>query len=120
MITFWMMSSSGGKYTVTVDPGEGGLTMVCDCKAGAMGQSCKHKTAVITGDDDLLFNEIQRAAFTEAHQACQATSLPTLYADYLKEKKAIDREERIAKGEFKKRRNTARQVFSRLMVKGVQ
>ncbi|MBL6975776.1 MAG: hypothetical protein ISR64_08610 [Deltaproteobacteria bacterium] len=119
MITFLVMSSTGDPYTIYCDASGGRVAISCTCQAGELGQMCKHKATVITGDDSLLYDEGQRAAFNEAHAACQATSIPTLYEELSKELKVIDKEERVVRTEFKKRRNSTRGRFARMLSEGV-
>ncbi|SMX42437.1 hypothetical protein [Maliponia aquimaris] len=43
--------SSGSEYNVRVYSTEDGPVITCDCSAGENGQYCKHRFALISGDE---------------------------------------------------------------------
>lgn len=53
-------------YRIEVLGQDSKVSVFCDCPAGALGRFCKHKAAVVSGDDSLL------AARDEEQEAWQA------------------------------------------------
>lgn len=49
-------SSSGGYYEVTVTNSGSSITVFCTCDAGKQGKLCRHKTEILDGDIDSLFD----------------------------------------------------------------
>lgn len=63
---FYVISSSGtGGYAVTFawTPSSHTLSVYCNCPAGIHGQLCKHKLALITGDDSIYDPDMEDGGF---------------------------------------------------------
>lgn len=49
---FLVKSSSGiGQYTIKVFETSDGISLTCSCPAGENGKMCKHRIAIVEGDD---------------------------------------------------------------------
>lgn len=95
-------SDSGEPHSVDlVFDNKIGISVHCSCQAGAEGQFCKHKTAVISGDSSLLFDSSQNSSWTEIKQIFQQSNLYDAYNDYLKQLHEIETEEDRVKKEKK-------------------
>ena len=76
-------SSSGGSYTVTFGltftlRGEE-LAIKCSCKAGQMGQGCKHVHGLILGDESTLYDPADKSKLPDiAKMVSKSNLLPTL------------------------------------------
>jgi hypothetical protein len=57
-------SSSGDPYKVVFEISEGRMTVQCECKAGLLKQSCKHKMGLIEGKLEMLFDPGDANALT--------------------------------------------------------
>ena len=63
-ITILVKSSSQPEpRSVLVVLDDFGLSFVCDCPAGDRGRICKHKKAMASADDSMLYDEDQRGKF---------------------------------------------------------
>ncbi|MDD5451759.1 MAG: SWIM zinc finger domain-containing protein [Desulfovibrionales bacterium] len=80
MVTLTAKSSSGGTYQVTFAMEGERFSARCTCKAGIMGNLCKHRIALLAGDAKMLANpeqvtDMQRVAEwakqAGIHQACK-------------------------------------------------
>lgn len=95
-------SSSGDPYRVEFLKEDDNVLIYCSCKAGSMGQLCKHKTAFIQGDTSMLFSNDDELNLSNA-QAWVAESklthiLRRFESDVAElEKAKIDIEKRIKK-----------------------
>jgi len=54
--------SSGNEYTVQVFATEDGPVITCDCPAGENGQYCKHRLALISGDESEVVEVVEADA----------------------------------------------------------
>jgi|GEM_PF-7032665 uncharacterized Zn finger protein len=59
MIELTAKSSSGGTYQVTFAMEGERVSARCTCKAGIMGNLCKHRIALLAGDARILANPEQ-------------------------------------------------------------
>ena len=65
-ITILVKSSSQTEpRTVLVRQDDSGLSIACDCPAGERGRICKHKMAMASADDRMLYDEGQRENFKQ-------------------------------------------------------
>lgn len=81
-------SSRAEPRTVDVTKDEHGLSFFCDCPAGNWGRICKHKMALASGNDKMLFNEDQRENFNQVREWVAESGYPVL----LNELKAAEKE----------------------------
>lgn len=81
-------SSRKEPRTVEVTKDESGLSFFCDCPAGNWGRICKHKMALATGNDKMLFDEDQRENFNQVRDWVAQSGYP----DLLKELKEAEKE----------------------------
>lgn len=56
-IQFHVQGSSADPYLVTFIKDGGGLLATCTCAAGEVGQSCKHRLAILNGDASAVVSE---------------------------------------------------------------
>lgn len=64
--TFSVVSSDGSNnYHVNFELGIEGLKIWCDCKAGVLGQNCKHKDSLVDGSASLLVDRDQASELGE-------------------------------------------------------
>jgi uncharacterized Zn finger protein len=81
-------SSQSDPRSVLVVLDDSGLSFVCDCPAGERGRICKHKKALASVDDSMLFDEDQRENFKQvANWVAQSG-----YSDLMKELKEVESE----------------------------
>lgn len=66
-LTFYVRSSDGeGTYLVEFLFESDVLKIRCNCKAGALGQNCKHKDCLIDGRTDILASRNEDASLATA------------------------------------------------------
>jgi hypothetical protein len=71
-------SSSPDPRRVIVLQDDSGLSFYCDCPAGERGRICKHKKAMASGDDSMLYDEDQRENFEKAMDWVMQSGYPDL------------------------------------------
>ena len=78
-ITILVTSSSQPiPRTVQVVLDDSGLSFTCDCPAGKRGRLCKHKKAVASGDDSMLYDENQEENFEKVLAWLAQSAYPDL------------------------------------------
>jgi len=78
-ITILVKSSSQSEpRTVHVIQDDSGLSFFCDCPAGNWGRMCKHKTALASGNDNMLYDEDQRENFEKVMDWVAQSGYPEL------------------------------------------
>ncbi len=99
---FKVLSSSGnGSYTIFfehVSP-SGALIVTCDCPAGAYGQLCKHKLALIDGDDSIHDPDMEVGGFppdkwAKAMTWVKESGMDKLVLDFRERLKTLEAEKR--------------------------
>lgn len=86
-ITILLKSSSGNEpRSVNVVQDDSGLSIFCDCPAGVRDRVCKHKRAVASADDSMLFNDDQMENFEKVIDHLGQTGYPEL----MKELKEVE------------------------------
>lgn len=105
-ITVLLKSSSQSEpRSVQVRQDDSSLSFICDCPAGERGRICKHKKALASGDDSMLYDEDQREYFENVMEWVTQSGYPDLMKE-LKEaentlesakEKARDIKERITR-----------------------
>lgn len=89
---FAVRSSDGSKlYSVSFLRDGAGVRVRCDCKAGAIGQMCRHKEGLIKGDAGILANPSETSNLVEIVKWIARSDLGTLL-------NAIRETEEAAKG----------------------
>jgi uncharacterized Zn finger protein len=90
VVTILVKSSSRPEpYAIEVVLKDSRVSLFCDCPAGRLGKYCKHKEAVVFGDDSILFDEAQRDKFEVAVPAISSTALPSLFAELREANQAL-------------------------------
>ena len=74
-------SSRDEPYEVNVSHSVNTLTIHCTCPAGEWGKYCKHKAAVVHGDESALFGDGQSLNLAKAGQWITASNLPSLFEE---------------------------------------
>lgn len=70
-------SSRKRPYRIEVLGQGGKVSVFCDCPAGALGRFCKHKAAVVSGDDTILaLPDEEQAAWKAACRLLSESALP--------------------------------------------
>jgi uncharacterized Zn finger protein len=88
-ITILVKSSSRSEpRTVHVRQDDSGLSFFCDCPAGNWGRICKHKVALASADDSMLYDEDQRKNFKKVMGWVAQSGYP----DLVKELKEAEKE----------------------------
>lgn len=78
-ITILTKSSSSPKpRTVQIVKDDAGLSFFCDCPAGERGRICKHKKALASGDENILYDEDQMGNFNKAMDWIAQSGYPDL------------------------------------------
>jgi len=110
-------SDSGEPHSVDlVFDNKTGISVHCSCQAGAAGQCCKHKTAVISGDSTLLFDSSQNSSWSEITKIFKESNLYDAYNNYLKQLEEIETEEVIAK----KKKKNLKAMFAQKLRDGIK
>ena len=111
-ITILLKSSSQpGPRSVLVVLGDSGLSFVCDCPAGDRGRLCKHKKAMASADDSMLYDENQRELFEQV----TAWVAQSGYPDLMKELKEAENELESVK----EKARDIKEKITRLMKEGL-
>ena len=88
-ITILVKSSSQPEpRSVLVVLDDSGLSFACDCPAGERGRICKHKKAMASADDSMLYDENQRENFKQVMDWVTQSGYP----DLMKELKETENE----------------------------
>lgn len=98
-LTFTVRGSKGDLYTVTFGRAGANLTSSCSCAAGAIGQYCKHRFALMGGDVTDLASD--NAADVEVLRGLIAGSDVEIAMDGVRQAEAVLEE---AKKELAKRK----------------
>lgn len=70
-------SSRKRPYRIEVLGQDDKVSVFCDCPAGALGRFCKHKAAVVAGDDSLLATpDDEQEEWAAARKWLDRSSLP--------------------------------------------
>jgi len=81
-ITILIKSSSQSEpRSVQVTQDESGLSFLCDCPAGIRGRICKHKRALVSADESMLYDEDQKDSFQKLMDWVNASSYPLKAAE---------------------------------------
>jgi len=90
-ITILVKSSSRPEpRSVLVTRDDSGLSFVCDCPAGNWVRICKHKMAMASGDDSMLYNEDQRENFEKVMAWVNQSGYPDLIKELTEAKNELD------------------------------
>ena len=102
-ITIFAKSSSQPEtpYNVNFIIDDGMLRIHCTCPAGIYGQLCKHKTAFIEGDKNMLYDISQQQILVDIVSTIKASPLFNKYSNFLERKKEIEKIQRKLKKELK-------------------
>ena len=106
--TFFVRGSDGDSfYSVDVRLSNGALTIQCNCAAGRHDQACKHKAAVLSGDESSIDDERDikpLRKFAKMMEGSGSLRNYQLYIDRIKEledhKIDLDKKLKSLKGEF--------------------
>lgn len=79
MIFVVQSKSSGSEYTVRAQQGPNGPTIVCSCAAGEKGQACKHRLALLAGEDGEVIRS--DATVAELAEMIEGTALEVALAE---------------------------------------
>jgi len=104
-------SSQPGPRSVLVVLGDSGLSFVCDCPAGERGRLCKHKKAMASVDDNMLYDENQRENFKQVMDWVAQSGYP----DLMKELKEAENELESVK----EKARDIKEKITRLMKEGL-
>ena len=82
-ITILIKSSSQSEpRSVQVRQDDFGLSFFCDCPAGNRGRICKHKKALASADDSMLYDEDQRENFEKVMDWVTQSGYPDLMKEF--------------------------------------
>jgi hypothetical protein len=107
-------SSSGGSYNVEFHASEGTIRVLCHCQAGVQQWMCKHKLALIKGDNAMLFDPKQASLLSEVHSWPEFDDLKSRAADYEKKLREIE----TAKSELAAREKELKHRFAHGLTHG--
>ncbi len=79
-------SSQTEPRSVQVIQDDSGLSFFCDCPAGERGRVCKHKKALASCDDSILYDDDQRENFGKVMNWVSQSGYP----DLMKELKEVE------------------------------
>jgi uncharacterized Zn finger protein len=83
-------SSRIDPYEVLVASNEGGLSIYCNCPAGEWGKYCKHKMALVLGDEKILYDNHQIDNFNKVSKLIQESNYPVLIAELQDSEKKLE------------------------------
>jgi hypothetical protein len=92
------------------------LSVSCDCRAGELGNICKHKLALLRNDSSILYDAAQSDDLRKAFTWVQSTSLPLL----LKELEETERQTEKTIALAKKQLASIKQKVGRLLKEGLE
>lgn len=96
LITILAKSSESDPYEVDFFFKEGKLTVRCSCKAGFYGKLCRHKTALIAGDQSMLFQDNDGTKLSDVQKWIEQTNYPNLLEELEDAKFEIEKAKRHA------------------------
>ena len=83
-------SSSAEPRSVTVVQDDAGLSFFCDCPAGVRERVCKHKRAVATADESMLYDEAQKEGFEKVVDCLSQSAYPALMKELKEVENALE------------------------------
>jgi hypothetical protein len=90
-ITILVKSSSLPEpRSVRVRQDDTGLSFLCNCPAGNWVKICKHKMALASGDDSMLYDEDQRENFEKVMDWVAQSGYPDLIKELKKAEKELE------------------------------
>ena len=90
-ITILIKSSSQSEpRSVQVTQDESGLSFLCDCPAGVRGRICKHKRALVSADDSLLYDKNQKENFDKITEWVNVSGYPDLMKELKEAENALE------------------------------
>ncbi|MDO9501992.1 SWIM zinc finger family protein [Falsiroseomonas sp.] len=92
-IEFVIEGSQGDPYDVVFDISEGIARATCSCQAGANGQFCKHRMAMLDGDISSL-RSANASSVAKLASLLEGTNLASAYADLVTAAKAHEETKR--------------------------
>ena len=105
--TLLAKSSSGESYNVEFLTDAGSLRVFCHCQAGVLQRMCKHKSAFIQGDANMLFDSNQSPLLSEIHVWPEFGNLQAHMREFEKKlaeietaQSALAKKEKAIKAEF--------------------
>lgn len=84
---------------------DGLLRIYCSCPAGTHGQLCKHKTSLIEGDSNMLYDISQQHLLNDIVATIDAASLKIEYLRFKNRKTEIEKIQRKLRKELKDIKN---------------
>ncbi|MCP5149765.1 MAG: hypothetical protein H6982_03360 [Chromatiales bacterium] len=90
-------SSRPEPYEVTVSVADDKLSLSCSCPAGEWGKFCKHKTAVVLGNVDALFDSRSAEGLKDAQRWIQRSPWPELLTEIAAAERQAAAATRLAK-----------------------
>ena len=107
-------SSSGDPYQIEFLAGGDSVRVFCHCQAGMLQIMCKHKLALLKGDQSMLFDSTQWSLLTEIHAWPQFARLRGRLGEYEMKLKEIE----IAKDALAKNEKAIKAAFGRGLTSG--
>jgi hypothetical protein len=89
IITLKARSSSGEHYVVEFEISEV-IKVSCNCNAGMFGKLCRHKTGLLSGEHNLLYDLAEEPALDEVIKIVTRSEYMNLMDDLQSAKNAID------------------------------
>jgi tRNA U54 and U55 pseudouridine synthase Pus10 len=87
--TIRVKSSSSEFHTVTIEISER-IKVSCNCNAGVFGKLCKHKTAVLLGDIEILYDKSDEKFILEIQEIVKMSDYNKLVGELEIAQKAIE------------------------------
>ena len=88
-INLKVKSSSTEFYIIIVDIADT-IKVSCNCGAGIFGKLCKHKTAVLSGDKNILFDQNDESILEEINSVIKKSEFFNLNNELESTKKAVE------------------------------
>jgi hypothetical protein len=102
-------SQPDSSYSVHFIINDETLFIHCSCPAGIYGKLCKHKTAFIEGDLNMLYDPSQQDILTDVVNTINNSPLHNDYLKFLERKTIIERNLNELKNELRELKSTLAQ-----------
>jgi hypothetical protein len=94
-IILYVKSSDGiNCYEVAFKNREGIISIKCDCPAGELTKLCRHKLALLRGDDTVLYDNSQLSEFITIKDWIKSSSFSHLILEHDRIEKAVQEKQR--------------------------
>ncbi|ABA89054.1 hypothetical protein Pcar_1813 [Syntrophotalea carbinolica DSM 2380] len=91
------------------------LRVSCTCRAGELGQMCKHKNAILRGDASILVDQGDEEEMIHALQVVNKTVIPAKLADLDRRLNEIEKEKKRINSQFNAKAKELKKEFAAVL-----